>query len=66
MPLTVSEPSKIPFGDLFRQYDSAMLVFFYLYSVSPVYAFDLRFIVQQSLFMQYYYNVAWAYYKLRH
>jgi len=51
--------------DVFRQYDSAMLVFF-IYTVSTVYAFDHRFIVEQILFMQYYYNVAWAYYKLRH
>jgi len=65
MPRTVSEPRKIPFRDVFRQYESAMLVFF-IYTVSPVYAFDHRFIAQQILFMQYYHNVAWAYYKLRH
>lgn len=65
MPLTVSEPWKRPLGDVFRQYNSAMLVFF-IYTVSPVYAFDHRFMVQEILFMQYYYNVAWAYYKLRH
>jgi len=62
MLLTVFEPSKSPFGNLFRQYDNARWVFLFIRCLQLVHLI----LVQQILFMQYYCNVAWAYYKLRY